>query len=150
MLGEAIYDPRGVEGQKGSVAGFGFLEFETELTPYKQLSQSVGRCLFADAAVAGYEIHMGRSSGKALLQPAFQVGEKSEGALSADGQILGTYLHGVFDLAEACDALLTWAGLSKTSSVDLARLRGESLDRIASACTGLLNVLETFKFESDA
>ena len=144
MLGTAVHDLHGVEGAAGSTAGLGLLAIETEMTRDKRLAQVRGRCAFADAAVAGYEIHMGRSSGAALARPAFIIEGRAEGALSDDGQVLGTYLHGLFDLPEACDALMRWAGLDAVhgKAADLAGLRERSLDRIADAASGLLAALE--------
>ena len=94
--------------------------------------------------MAGYEIHMGRSSGPGLARPAFVIDGEPEGALSEDGQILGTYLHGLFDLPEACDALMRWAGMDAAggAAADLASLREQSLDRIADAASGLLAALD--------
>ena len=108
---------------------------------FRSLAQISGRCAFADATVSGYEIHMGRSHGAALAQPAFYLGERPEGVRSADERILGTYLHGLFDTPQACAALLRWAGLSNASPLDLAQLREQSLDRIADAAAPLLQAL---------
>jgi adenosylcobyric acid synthase len=94
-----------------------------------------------DAAVAGYEIHMGVSTGDALARPVFEIDGRPEGACSADGQVLGTYLHGLFDHAHACAALLRWAGLNSENVVDTAALREASLDRIADAAEPLLRAL---------
>ena len=146
MLGQTVSDPKGVEGAPGITPALGLLAFDTELTRDKQLTQVSGRCAFADAPVSGYEIHMGRSHGAALAQPAFHLGtdqneERAEGARSADGQILGTYLHGLFDTPQACAALLCWAGLRDAAPLDLAQLREHSLDRIADAAAPLLAAL---------
>jgi adenosylcobyric acid synthase len=100
--------------------GLGLLELGTTLTREKRLAQVGGRCVFAPeamgAVVAGYEIHMGVSQGQVLERPAFEIDGRAEGACSADGQILGTYLHGV----------------------DTAALREASLDRIADAAVPLM------------
>jgi adenosylcobyric acid synthase len=69
------------------------------------------------------------------------VGAVAEGAVSADGQILGTYLHGLFDHPQACTALLHWAGLRSSVRVDTGALREASLDRIADAAAPLLDKL---------
>jgi adenosylcobyric acid synthase len=137
MLGKSVSDPHGVEGEAGVSAGLGLLDMDTELTQEKRLAQVSGRCAFADASVAGYEIHMGVSRGPALAQPAFFVEGRAEGALSADGHVLGSYLHGMFDTPQAGSALLRWAGLSSEISVDTAQLREASLDRIAEAALPL-------------
>jgi adenosylcobyric acid synthase len=91
------------------------------------------------AAVDGYEIHMGVSSGAALARPAFELDGRPECACSDDGQVLGSYLHGMFDKAAACAALLRWAGLHSQHAVDAAALREAILDRIADASAPLLD-----------
>ena len=143
MLGNSVDDPDGVEGRPGVTQALGWLDIDTTLTQEKRLAQVHGHCVFADAAVAGYEMHMGASFGAALTRPAFMIGGRPEGARSADGQIMGTYLHGIFDTADACAAILGWAGLASCSSVDLALLREQSLDRIADASAGLFEALST-------
>lgn len=141
MLGQSIHDPHGVEGKTAAVAGLGLLDLHTELTTEKRLRQVNGRCAFADATISGYEIHMGISHGSALQNPAFHLDGQPEGALSEDGQILGTYLHGLFDDGQACAALLTWAGLCSDIRIDVATLREQSLDRIADAAKPVLDAL---------
>ncbi|WP_342120644.1 cobyric acid synthase [Pseudoduganella sp. OTU4001] len=141
MLGREVADPHGVEGAPGSEHGLALLDIGTELTREKRLEQVTGRCAFADAPVAGYEIHMGVSSGAALAQPAFMIDGRAEGAISADGQVLGTYLHGLFDHPQAGQALLHWAGLDSQHAVDSSALREASLDRLAAACEPLLAAL---------
>jgi len=141
MLGQSIADPHGVEGAPGISPALGLLDIDTELTQEKRLAQVNGHCTFADAAVSGYEIHMGTSSGTALDHPSFTIDGNPEGARSPDDLILGTYLHGVFDSADACFALLRWAGLASTVRVDLAQLREQSIDRIADAAIPLLHAL---------
>ncbi|OYZ40418.1 MAG: cobyric acid synthase CobQ [Methylotenera sp. 24-45-7] len=131
MLGAKIHDPLALEGEAGTSDGFAYLEMETTLEASKQLKQVSAKLAFADAAVNGYEIHMGISRGAALEKPALYVGNLPEGALSADNQIAGTYLHGLFDHAESCAAWLAWAGLSAAQNFDYEQLRADELDRLA-------------------
>ena len=133
MLGRAIHDPLGLEDRPGSTDGLGWLEFETTVAPEKQLRRVEGRLALGDARVAGYEIHMGVSVGPALERPFADLGERTEGARGADDQVIGTYLHGVFDEREACDALLRWAGLENPQSPDYFALREQHIDRLADA-----------------
>ncbi|CAH0318655.1 Cobyric acid synthase [Massilia sp. Bi118] len=143
MLGRFVDDPDGVEGAAGRSEALGLLELATTLTLEKRLAQVSGCCVFDalsdGAAVDGYEIHMGVSSGAALARPAFEIDGRPEGACSDDGQVLGSYLHGMFDKASACKALLRWAGLHSEHAVDAAALREASLDRIADASALLLD-----------
>ena len=74
---------------------------------------------------------MGTTQGPALERPAARIDGGAEGAMSADGRILATYVHGIFDAPAACGALLQWAGIKGAQGVDLAALREASLERLA-------------------
>ena len=139
MLGNTIADPAGIEGAAGTSAGLGLLEIDTVLQPEKRLAQVEGRCLFADAEVRGYEIHAGVSTG--MARAPFEIDGQPEGARSADDQVLGTYLHGVFDHPPAQAALLEWAGLRGAQAVDPHVLRDASLNRLADSAGPLLQAL---------
>lgn len=150
MLGHSVTDPLGMEGKAGTSPGLGLLDMVTEMTPEKRLQQVRGTCAFDDSAmeaatVSGYEIHMGISTGSAMALPAFRIDGLPEGARSPDGQVLGTYLHGLFDTPQACSALLRWAGLHSQATVDTAQLREASLDRIADAAQPLLDALTALR-----
>ncbi|RMT89004.1 hypothetical protein ALP39_04448 [Pseudomonas marginalis pv. marginalis] len=132
MLGEQVHDPLGLEGVAGSSDGLGLLAFSTTLEEEKQLRNVRGRLVLEDAEVSGYEIHAGVTSGDALSHAAVRLDDgRSDGALSADGQILGTYLHGLFEAPAACSALLRWAGLEDVQSVDYHALRERDIERLA-------------------
>ena len=141
MLGERIADPEGFEGPPGESAGLGWLRLHTVLHADKQLRNVSGRLTLDGARVRGYEIHMGHSTGVALERPALLLDEgRADGALSADGQILGTYVHGLFEEPSACAALLRWAGLGVPLPVDHARRREEMLDRLADTVESSLDL----------
>jgi adenosylcobyric acid synthase len=134
-----------VEGTPGQSPALGVLDMHTEMTQEKRLAQVSGTCEFAQATAAGYEIHMGVSSGPALARPAFRIDGRAEGAMSADGQVMGSYLHGMFDTPQACAALLAWAGLNSETTVDTAQLREKSLDQIAEAARPLYDALAALR-----
>jgi adenosylcobyric acid synthase len=96
MLGRAIHDPRGIEGQAGSAPGLGLLDVETRLTEEKRLEPATGET--ADGlSFSGYEMHMGVTEGPDCRRPfARLAGGAAEGAVSADGRVIGTYVHGLF------------------------------------------------------
>ena len=132
MLGCSVDDPEGVESTAGASPGFGWLDMRTELTGEKRLANVRGRLVLDDARAAGYEIHMGVSSGPALRQPLLHLDDgATDGALSPDGQVAGTYVHGVLDQPEALHAVLAWAGAGETEVVDLAARRQSDLNRLA-------------------
>ena len=139
MIGQAIHDPNGIEGKVGSRPGLQLMDFETRLEPVKKLTRVSGT-LFAgtlsdEAEVEGYEIHLGSTTGPDLDRPAINLGDRFDGVISKDNQILCTYLHGVFDCHEACDALLKWAGLENDlkngGGFDYKTFRHHQIDRVA-------------------
>ena len=167
MLGQALHDPLGLEGAPGSSAGLGWLEMETTLAADKQLRNVSGRLAWGEpaqgrpklestpprgaategsvgavhsAAVAGYEIHAGVSSGAALARPFALLDGRCDGAISNDGQIAGTYLHGLFDTPAAADAVLAWAGLQESATPDIQALREVAIDRLADAVEAHLDL----------
>jgi len=143
MLGRLIHDPYAIEGEAGSSAGLGWLDMETTLEQTKQLKQVTAQLAFAEAAVTGYEIHMGVSVGDALHKPALYVtnelASRPEGAVSADNLVAGTYLHGLFDHAQSCAAWLQWAGLHTQQTFDYEKFRNDELDRLADCVEQHLN-----------
>ncbi|HNI82799.1 MAG TPA: cobyric acid synthase [Rhodocyclaceae bacterium] len=142
MLGTRLHDPQGLEGEAGSVAGLGLLDAETVLEAEKQLVNVHGRLALPGAApVSGYEIHMGVTRGPALAQAAVELEDgRRDGAISDDGQILGTYLHGLFDHPDALVALLAWAGAGDVDRVDLAARREADLERLTDALEAHLDL----------
>ena len=96
MLGRALHDPDGIEGASGTAAGLGLLEVETMLTGEKRLEPAHG-ATFDGAPFTGYEMHMGVTEGAACERPFARLADGSpEGAMSADGKVIGTYIHGLF------------------------------------------------------
>ena len=132
MLGKVLADPLGLEGPAGSVAGLGLLDMQTELRAAKQLTNVTGVLALEQASVSGYEIHAGISQGRALAQPLVYLhGGGMDGALSEDGQVAGTYLHGFFEQSATQQAVLRWAGLARAEGMDYAALRERDLERLA-------------------
>jgi len=132
MLGREIDDALGVEGKPGSSQGLGLLDMRTILAAEKQLKQVSGQLLMAEALVTGYEIHAGYSEGPALSNFVLQMSDgKKEGSVSEDQQVLGVYMHGLFDAPEACQALLHWAGAEKISAVDTCLLSEQGIELMA-------------------
>jgi adenosylcobyric acid synthase len=98
MLGRTIADPAGREGTaSGPSPGLGLLEIDTEISDHKRLGQVEGVYVANGIQVRGYEMHMGVTSGKGLTRPMLQLeGGRPDGAVSADGQTMGCYVHGLF------------------------------------------------------
>lgn len=96
MLGARVTDPLGIEGSDREVAGLGLLDVETEMAPEKTLRNSRAWSLEHDVALEGYEIHLGRTTGADCDRPPVRIDSRPDGALSADGRVMGTYLHGLF------------------------------------------------------
>ena len=131
LLGQRIADPHAIEGAAGADAGLGYLQCATLLAPEKQLRRVAGKLMLENARVTGYEIHAGVTSGNALQNPLVNLGARNDGAISDDGKVAGTYLHGIFEQSSARDALLRWAGLDATETFDYCARREADIERLA-------------------
>ncbi|MGC6485892.1 MAG: cobyric acid synthase, partial [Candidatus Puniceispirillales bacterium] len=97
MLGRAVHDPEGLEGRPGSCEGLGLLDIETTLQPQKTVRFSRGVAAAGGVAVEGYEIHLGTTTGPDTARPMLTLDDgRPDGAVSADGRIMGCYMHGLF------------------------------------------------------
>ena len=96
MLGCVVRDPEGIEGPAGETEGLGLLDLETVMTRDKMLTEVQATDSLSGQALAGYEMHMGRTTGPGLDRPWFRLDGRPEGAVSGDGRVMGSYLHGLF------------------------------------------------------
>jgi adenosylcobyric acid synthase len=96
MLGRRLADPDGMEGPAATVDGLGLLDVTTTLSPQKRLEPVRGTSEDG-APFAGYEMHMGVTRGPDCTRPFARLLDGTpEGAMSADGRVVGTYVHGLF------------------------------------------------------
>ncbi len=131
MLGRSVADPDGIEGLPETVEGLGLLDVETTLSAAKRLEPVRG--VTSDrVSFFGYEMHMGVTEGSDCARPfAHLSGGAPEGAVSADGRVLGTYIHGLFgdDRQRAA-----WLARFSAGPVNIAydALVEETLDALAA------------------
>jgi len=148
MLGQTIIDPEHIESKRQTITGFGYFDMHTELRPDKRLKHVSGNLCSAilgneatrKPPVSGYEIHCGVSridghQNSPLMCLQSQSGNhktsKNEGLVNRDNNVLGTYVHGLFDQPDAANAILHWAGLEHHNAIDLNQVREQQLDRLA-------------------
>jgi adenosylcobyric acid synthase len=127
MLGTRIADPLGIEGVAGAVEGLGLLAVETEIGAAKRLARVTGTA--RGAPFAGYEIHMGRTTGADTARALVTFADgRVDGAVSADGLVAGTYVHGL--LADGAQRA-AWLNASRPMPDHDARVDA-ALDAIAA------------------
>ncbi|HEX5079224.1 MAG TPA: cobyric acid synthase [Geminicoccaceae bacterium] len=131
MLGRRLADPDGIEGPPGATEGLGLLDVETVLAGAKRLQAARGRDVASGAAVEGYEMHVGRTSGPALAAPMLDLDGRPDGAVSADGRISGCYLHGLFAADAFRHAFLARLRPRVASGVVFERQIEQTLDALA-------------------
>ncbi|MRR58433.1 MAG: cobyric acid synthase, partial [Deltaproteobacteria bacterium] len=152
MLGRKLFDPDAIESSVTEAEGLGILDVETVLLPEKETHQAEGRLLPAAMLIApnggetvsGYEIHMGSTTLGPTAKPFAQLLRRSgsevavlDGAVSADGRVFGSYLHGIFDNHGFRAALLNQVRMKKglpthsadCTSVDPFDLLAEHLEQ---------------------
>ncbi len=136
MLGQRLCDPHGVEAPAGAeVAGFRLLPLTTMFSTEKSTRRVRGRITGAvgawagarDLPVQGYEIHIGESEGS--VTPLLTLDGRPDGAISSDGRVAGSYLHGLFHNDALRGALLT--GLGREGGAGRRFDREREFDRLA-------------------
>ena len=161
MLGEAILDPLGVESDNPEVRGLGLLSVTTTFVPEKETHQVAGTSASNIGLLAGsdglsfegYEIHMGnsRSSGEASENNRpFRIATRSgvpvdgfDGALSEDGWVLGTYVHGLFLNTELRRSIFSRIAARKGVKTDFAAddfSQSEEFDKLATLIRNSLDM----------
>jgi adenosylcobyric acid synthase len=96
MLGKSVADPEGIEGPSGETSGLGLLDVTTVLTPQKTLTRVSASHAATGQPIDAYEIHIGHTEGADCARPFAMLNGAAEGAMSPDGRIHGSYLHGLF------------------------------------------------------
>ena len=130
MLGRTIADPDGIEGEPGTVEGLGHLDVHTVMKPQKHLALTEATLRATGAAVQGYEIHLGETTGPDCARAWLEVRGRPEGAANATGRVQGCYLHGLF----ASDRFRTdfLAGLGARSDLRFDDQVEHTLDALAA------------------
>jgi adenosylcobyric acid synthase len=130
MLGRTIRDPAGTEGPPGVAEGLGLLDVETVLSDEKRLEPVRGDT--GGIAFSGYEMHMGATAGPDCARPFGRLSDGApEGALSADGRVIGTYIHGLFSNDSQRAAWLARLGAGPPAIAHDALVEN-TLDRLAA------------------
>jgi len=139
MLGRLVRDPEGIEGPAGETPGLGLLDIETEMSADKRLARVTARHVASGLPVEGYEIHLGRSGGPDCARPFAEVEGRPEGAVSADGRIAGSYLHGLFAADGFRAAYLRRIGIEAAPRAHAATVEA-TLDALAGHLEAHLDV----------
>jgi adenosylcobyric acid synthase len=147
MLGRALRDPSGVEGAPGGAMGLGLLDVVTVLGREKRLATVSGWENTSRAAISGYEIHMGQTSGPACATPWFTIDDRPEGAISPDGRVMGAYIHGIFANDGFRRAFL--ARLGAESQTHYAATIEQTLDALAAHLRTHLDLDKIYALSAD-
>nr|WP_294523737.1 cobyric acid synthase [uncultured Rhodopila sp.] len=135
MLGRVVADPEGIEGAPGSLDGLGLLDVQTVLTSDKTLTEVTGVSIPDAAPFRGYEMHVGRTEGPDCAHPLLRFADgRMDGAISADGRVRATYVHGLFGDDAQRAALLAWFGARAAGfsyEADIERVLDALADHLA-------------------
>ena len=138
MLGHSVADPDGIEGSAGTVPGLGHLDVTTVLAPKKHLSRRQGHEIASGAALSGYEIHLGETTGPDCARGWLAFDGPPEGAASPSGRVRGCYLHGIFTSDAFRAAYL--ARLGTTASVVFEDRVEDTLEALADHVEAYLDL----------
>lgn len=162
MLGRKLADPDGVESERTEAAGLGLLDISTRMMPEKQTHQVIAEPLIGandcglidSGTLLAYEIHMGETDCGPLARPLFRLVERSgqpsnveDGAISPDGTVWGTYLHGLFEDVELRRVLIDrlWHDQGRVrQAAPLQMSLDQELDRLAAHLEANLDLQKIF------
>ncbi|RWN58354.1 cobyric acid synthase [Mesorhizobium sp.] len=131
MLGRVVRDPDGIEGSVTETDGLGLLDVETLMEPEKTVRNVSARSVQFDLPLEGYEIHLGRTTGPDTLRPSTVINGADDGAVSADGKVSGSYLHGLFSADAFRAKFLENLGV-KGGGIDYRAEVERALDEVAA------------------
>ena len=161
MLGQLLRDPHGVESAAPEVAGLGLLDMEVTFEPEKRTVQAEGELSggpdwlagLAGTKVEGYEIHSGVNTFGEGCRFWMKV-PGNDGACNAKGNVLGTYLHGLFDDGSLADAVVRRARVLKglpeeavsaeQAAVNMHAYREQQFDILAKAVRESLDMEKVY------
>ncbi|BDB00833.1 cobyric acid synthase [Clostridium botulinum] len=144
VLGSKIKDPYKVETDLGEIEGLNLLDMETTFEKEKITTRVSAKLINEEIEniVYGYEIHMGISEYSENVKPLFKIYDKNgekvdyfDGAINEKGNVMGTYIHGVFDgivfREKIINELRVKKGLKKKKSQVYEHMREKELDKLA-------------------
>ncbi len=140
ILGKSIRDPHGLEGPPGASTGLALLAIDTVLSREKTTRRVRATHVATGTPIDAYEIHLGRSEGADCSRPfALLDAGEPDGAVSANGLVMGTYLHGAFTSDAFRRAFLDSLGTATLASGFEERME-KALDSIAAALQRHLDI----------
>jgi adenosylcobyric acid synthase len=161
MLGRNLLDPGQVESTADSLPGLGLLPLDTIFESIKNTSQVKARIIadigilkgLKDCPVDGYEIHMGRTVDcqaaplGGVYQSSTSPQDYFDGAVSPDGMVFGTYLHGIFHNAAFTDRLLKnlWERKGEAPRIWLPKDKETEYDKLAAAIRQHLDIPQVYR-----
>ncbi len=149
MLGGRIVDPNHVESHNGEGEGLGLLRVTTALAAEKTLARSRAVHVPSGHEVAGYEIHHGRTDAHGEREIFRSDKATVLGVADREGNVWGTYLHGVFDADPFrrwfVDQLRVRRGLLPLGGVWATYDVEPALDRLAKVVRGSLDINEIYQ-----
>lgn len=165
MLGKKIMDPEGIECGIKEIAGMSILDIETVFEEEKETTRVKGNINFDiksgvfkglnDVKVEGYEIHCGKSKNES---GAISINEKlgqevnyCEGSINEQGNVIGTYLHGIFDSREFTNIILNnikeLKGIDKKEDADISykEFKEKEYDKLAEHVKKHVDIEKIYK-----
>lgn len=145
MLGMKLYDPAHVESRIPELTGLGLLDMEVTFLLEKRTKQFSGIVSCEEGwlgqldgiTVDGYEIHAGTNTFGGDCIPWLYMNEQIDGVSNRQGNVLGSYVHGLFDdgqlFGQIASHVRAKKGLASPQgqALTMEQFREREFDRIA-------------------
>ena len=137
MLGKTVRDPHGIEGIEKEAQGLDLLDVHTVMAREKTVREARATSPEGEP-LEGYEIHLGATTGPDCARPVCLLDDEPDGATSADGRVMGTYLHGLFGADRFRQRFMASLGLAAEPTHHRAGIE-TALDEIADELEKVLD-----------
>ena len=153
MLGKSI------KSKNEDLLGLGLLDINTIIDSIKTATHIEGEFLYSPVegkTISGYEVHMGESYPGENSKPFIKISAKNgvpgsyeEGCINDKGNVIGSYVHGIFDGPDFRQYLLnkvrTEKGLPIKTAEDYDSIREKELDRLADIVRKNIDMNQIYK-----
>lgn len=139
ILGRRIIDEQGIDGMPGESEGLGLLNVETRMNTQKTVRRVGGQCEASGVDVAGYEIHVGETTGPDCARAMTEINGAIDGARSPSGLISGTYVHGLL-CGDAYRKVFLRQFVNYESAYAYSDVVNDALDELADGLEAALDI----------
>ncbi len=141
ILGKEIIDDFLIESTSKNVKGLGLLNVVTKMEKKKKTIKVSAFHQETGQSFNGYEIHIGKTKGADCIRAFSTIDGKKDGAISSNGLVMGSYIHGMFEDNKFRSIFLKKL-FGINSAINYSKSLNENLNKFSSLIENNINIKE--------